>query len=176
MQQGALIHAFCEQIQWLDDTPPDASQLVEVARRMDADEQHIQHSLVQFQAMISRPEIQSLLSREYYTNRIQTDDGRQLELEVCREQPVMVTADERLVFGSIDRLVLFKDGLIPVAADIVDFKTDAIRNQDELTARVAHYRPQLEAYVCGIQRMLQIDAPKISARLVFLSSGKVVPL
>lgn len=175
MQQGTLIHAFFEQIQWLDDTPPDEHRLVQVARRLDADQQHIDHALRQFREMLARAEVRSLLSRGFYSHRVQST-GRPLELFVCREQTLMVTSEERLLFGSIDRLVLLKDGQIPVAADIIDFKTDSIRSPDELTDRVAYYRPQLEAYARGVHRMLQIDSTQITARIVFLATGEVVQI
>ncbi len=174
MQLGELIHAFFEQVQWLDLTPPTDDQLVEVVRGMDADEQHIQQSLERFHGMISRSDIRRLLSQSSYADRLRTVDGRQLELSVCCEQTVMVSDEERLMCGSIDRLVLINDGQIPIGADIIDFKTDGIRNADDLTARVTHYRPQLEAYARGVQRMLQIRADQITTRLVFLADGQIV--
>ena len=176
MQFGSLIHAFCEQVEWLDQDVPDDQRLIQVAERLDADPKHARNATTRFREMLSQPEIAALLSREYYSDRLNRRGGTTLKLEVRQEQPIMVAAEDRMVVGAIDRLVLFTDGDLPVGADVVDFKTDAVQTEDEMTRRVAHYRPQLDAYVQGVCEMLQLPKDSVTARLVFLSAGAVVRL
>ena len=77
--------------------------------------------------------------------------------------------------GVVDRLILiYKDGAL-VAADIIDFKTDAIA-KGELPAKVEFYRPQMEAYRHAIAIQYGIEQEQIATRLVFVGTGDVVNL
>ena len=71
--------------------------------------------------------------------------------------------------------LLLMDGDRPVAADLVDFKTDRVSpdRPEAIDARVAHYRPQLEAYRRAVARLLRLDAAQVSARLAFVEAGVV---
>ena len=59
--------------------------------------------------------------------------------------PFAIRRDDELVSGRIDRLVRIYDGSCLAAAEILDFKSDAIGRDDEaaLTERLEFYRPQL---------------------------------
>ena len=60
---------------------------------------------------------------------------------------INLVMNDRLIAGTIDRLVvLMKDGR-PYAAEIIDFKTDVYDNSMTLLwvqDRIEHHRPQLE--------------------------------
>jgi len=97
-----------------------------------------------------------------------------LSLEVVREQPIATLVDGRIMSGSIDRCVLgCRDGR-RVAADIIDFKTDAIHNDKHLARRVAYYRPQLQAYRVAVAAMTGLPAESIGARLMFVRIDRCV--
>ena len=68
-----------------------------------------------------------------------------------------VDNEGRLIQGSIDRVVLLYDGEIPVAADIIDFKTDA-----EIIGAADRHRDQLEAYRNAASQVFKIDPQNIS--------------
>jgi len=92
---------------------------------------------------------------------------------VFRELPFAVREEDMLLSGRIDRLVVLHDGDRPVAADLLDFKTDAISPGDSaaLEARTAFYRPQLAAYRRAAARLAGLPPERISARLVFTEPG-----
>ena len=77
--------------------------------------------------------------------------------------------------GSIDRLVIVKSGGQPIAADVIDFKTDEIPPGDAraLADKVEFYQPQLEAYRRVSAQMLHIDLKQVTGRIVFLNCGTV---
>jgi len=77
--------------------------------------------------------------------------------------------------GSIDRLVLMRQGGKVVAADVIDFKTDEIGSDGESTVRdrTEFYRPQVEAYQRAVSKMYRIESERIVGRLLFLSAGIV---
>jgi len=56
------------------------------------------------------------------------------------------------------------------AADITDYKTDAIAANDEpaLQSRVDYYRPQLAAYRRAASQFARLPESQIGTRLVFL--------
>ena len=80
--------------------------------------------------------------------------------------------------GSFDRIVWLGDGERTVAADVLDFKTDAILpgNAKALKERTDHYRPQLEAYKRAVSLLAQIPEDRVATRLVFTIAGRVVEL
>ncbi|MBC7354394.1 MAG: hypothetical protein H5U08_18720, partial [Thermogutta sp.] len=61
----------------------------------------------------------------------------------------------------------------PIAADVIDFKTDDI-TPDQLAARVEFYRPQLVMYREAAARWLHVPEDRVSARLVFTQPGEVI--
>jgi len=98
--------------------------------------------------------------------------------QVSRECPFAVREGDAILSGKMDRLVVLCDGDRAVAADVVDFKTDAVSADDPaaLESRVAWYRPQLEAYCRAAATLLGLGSDRVSARLVFTEPGLVVPV
>ena len=84
----------------------------------------------------------------------------------------------RLIAGSIDRLVLIYDGQQLVAAEILDYKTDAIARDDRsaLQHAIDRYRPQQQAYREAVAAIYGIPLAQIRARLVFLATGQIVSI
>ena len=76
----------------------------------------------------------------------------------------------RVLFGP---LRLWFMPLPPLAADILDFKTDAIDPKDPnaLKTKVNHYRPQIEAYRNAVVQMAGLPKSHVGARLLFVGSG-----
>ena len=58
------------------------------------------------------------------------------------------------------------------ALTVIDYKTDAVRSEEELAARAAYYRGQLSAYAAALRRIF--GKPVREGVLVFLSCGKEV--
>lgn len=66
----------------------------------------------------------------------------------------------------------------PIAADVLDFKTEAIADQDQhaLSEKVGLYRPQLQTYCQAVRKMAGAELQQISANVVLLEAGLVVPI
>ena len=66
-------------------------------------------------------------------------------------------------------------GATGVAADVIDFKTDAVGDDESaIEAAVETYRPQVEAYRRAVSSLFDIKPERISGRLVFVGAGVVV--
>ena len=64
-----------------------------------------------------------------------------------------------------------------VAAEIIDFKTDALDPSMSLlwlNHRVEHHRPQLEIYAQVVSKLFRIPTDRIATYLVMLSSDDLV--
>ena len=169
---GTLVHAWLEQIEWLDDGEPDESSLRKTAARLVAEigplAGQVDKPLAVFRQMLDRSEIRGLLTRP-------TSGG---DVKVLREHRFVIRQGDSLLDGSIDRLVLtLAEGQV-ASAEIVDYKTDAIDPGDAaaLADNVAFYRPQLEAYCQAVEQRYKLSPEQVTGLLVFLSVGKVVPL
>ena len=105
-------------------------------------------------------------------------DIKQPRWEVWRERPFAVRDDDAILRGAIDRMVVLYDVDRPIAADVLDYKTDTVAADDEdaLAARVEEYRPQLEAYRRAVAGMTGLEPSLISTRLAFVGPGVVRPV
>ena len=176
---GTLVHAFFEQVEWLDDFQIDRDALRKVAMSvLSPDESHlisIDNAIDEFEEMLSLSSVRSALSRSRYRYPQFGESADKVEID--NERLVNVVVDDQLVSGSIDRLaILLKDGQ-PFAAEIIDFKTD--RFDPNMTLlwledRVEHHRPQLEVYAQVVQRLFRIPRNRIRTYLVMLSTDDLV--
>ncbi|MCW1915273.1 UvrD-helicase domain-containing protein [Luteolibacter sp. GHJ8] len=120
---GNEVHAAFERIRWIDGDAIDLPG--NTAGQM-------------VRELLEVPEIRSVFLRE----------GREVELR--REQPVDTILDGKWLSGTIDRLHILRDSAGAVeAVEIVDFKTDAVSNGEELIAR---YAEQMAAYREAVSR------------------------
>jgi ATP-dependent helicase/nuclease subunit A len=167
LDRGTLIHAWFEQIAWLDDGPPDEQTLWQIAASMPNMRVSIDKALADFERMLTTGETARILRRDHY------EKAKPTRIEVHRERSFALRVDDTLVQGSIDRLVLLYRGEQVVSADIVDYKTDAVAADDpaSLAEKTAHYRPQLEMYRTAVAHLTGLPAAKITARLLFVGPG-----
>ncbi|MBM3985566.1 MAG: hypothetical protein FJ296_07760 [Planctomycetes bacterium] len=103
--------------------------------------------------------------------------------ELWRERAFLLVdreaGEEVLVPGAFDRVVLWRDASgAPLAAEIVDFKSDDVGTPDapdtaRLDARAAHYAPQLLAYRRALQQLTGLPPERIACRLLFLGADVV---
>ncbi|MEO6004509.1 MAG: UvrD-helicase domain-containing protein [Opitutus sp.] len=90
------------------------------------------------------------------------------ETAIWRERPFEVLVDGAWISGTFDRVLVHYDAAHrPVAADVIDFKTDRVGHDLAPGDSVLKHRPQMELYarVAGI--LTQLPAEKISSWLVF---------
>ena len=182
MARGKLLHACFELVTWLDQSVPTKSQLEVRLRKLDPTVSEFDSVLDSFYEMIKRDNVRNLLSLESYQetcllhfptpSQIIPDANR---VEVQNERPFAVRLESGILHGVIDRLVLVYEGNRLVAADVIDFKTDAISDSD-LQQRVDYYKPQLAGYRQAVSRFTKLPLEKISTKLVFLESGLLVNL
>jgi hypothetical protein len=169
MRRGSIMHAWLEQIAWLDDGVPGDSELHRIARRIDPglDSQDIAPILSEFRRSISHPAVRTALSRAAYApSAIASREVRFLHRE-----------GETIVEGSIDRLILVRGSHDIESAEVIDFKTDLQTSSSAVLAdRVSYYRPQLAAYCRAVGAMHRLRPGTVSGKLIFLESGKVVPV
>jgi ATP-dependent exoDNAse (exonuclease V) beta subunit len=74
--------------------------------------------------------------------------------------------------------VLLEDAGRVIAAEIIDYKTDAFDAQDEqqLSGKIAFYAPQLQAYRRAVAQMTKLPTDHIVATLLFLEAGVARPV
>ena len=187
--RGTLWHRWLQDITWLEDEVPDDNQLRQTAQEvLDATSTiDVEHELMQFRQLLDHPELAQVLRRQSYRPPAGLDavpglldrvtSGR-CRLRVRTERRFAVREDNTLMTGSIDRLVLISHEDILLAADITDYKTDAIAADDEpaLHSRIDYYRPQLAAYRRAASRFTGLAEKHIATRLVFLHASRIVDI
>lgn len=178
LDRGTLLHAWFELLSWLDDGAPSDAQLLSVARRLGQHGDDVARWMGEFRALLDQPVLRRLFTRDTYAADIATALGvavGECELRIQAERRFDVPADGGILSGSIDRLVLFCQSGVPVAADILDYKTDGLAPGDTaaLARLVDHYRDQLAAYVRAVSAIYDIPPARISTRLVLLATGEI---
>ncbi|MEO2047093.1 MAG: UvrD-helicase domain-containing protein [Pirellulales bacterium] len=185
LQRGTLIHAWFEQINWLEEGLPDEASLRLVAEKAitgSLDECDWPTLIDEFHQMCAQPQIAACLRRDAYAQYATTIDnfssqaenlGPTENLVVENERPIAIRDGEHLLTGHIDRLVTCYQQGRPVAAEILDYKTDAISDRTQLLEKVEYYRPQLEAYRRAVCQTFQLAESQVAAKLLFVTSGEV---
>ena len=181
--RGNVIHAWFEQIDWLDDgVLPTQAELLKVVEWTFLPEQQLRTLLVEFMSIVQRSSTQTALSTignsqlpqfQPFATDIQTGKAT---FRVEQERPFVLKRDGAIVQGTIDRLVLLELNGKPVAADILDFKTDRISENVNtwIADKVSHYGPQLEEYRNAVASCFRIPDDAISSRLMLLEADVVV--
>jgi ATP-dependent exoDNAse (exonuclease V) beta subunit len=183
---GTLYHAWFATIGWLDDAVPTEAILRGVAMKMRTELPaeiwgKLDEMLGRFHKWIEHPVIRGVLCRSAYADPTQAGfpaglariwTGALRPGSVEQERRFVVHDDKKFWNGSLDRVVWIVDGERTVAADVLDYKTDAIPGTDEaIAARTEHYRPQLEAYRRAVACLARIPEECIATRLVFTLAG-----
>ncbi len=186
--RGQLIHAWFEQIEWLDDGRPDQATLRRVADRVLASSGvasiDVDKQVARFDAMLDSPFIAGILSRNRYQDPNALDlsqgitqelVGGPLEATAENERGFAIHEGGQLLSGFVDRLVLLSQGPETVAAEIIDYKTDPLDADDakQVTDKVNFYAPQLNAYRRAVAKVTHLPAERIAARLLFVE-GEVL--
>jgi ATP-dependent exoDNAse (exonuclease V) beta subunit len=180
---GTLIHAWFEQVDWLDDGPPAEEVLLRAERRLEPHLLDVEDCRRNFRRMLKHPAVAAVLSRKTYLAMggimapaltPGTADG-DVALRVQQERHFAVPLGAEFVRGCIDRLVLLVRGDEVLAADIVDYKTDAVDslNPEVWAERVKGYRQQLRLYQRAVAHLYDLSPDRVTARLVFLGPGQV---
>jgi ATP-dependent exoDNAse (exonuclease V) beta subunit len=183
---GTLFHAWLAEIEWLEDGVPSDDALRRIAARLRAESganaDQVAEHIARFRQQLASKPIAELLSRRFYDSpanlglKLKAWPSGSIELSALRERAFAIRQEDALLSGSIDRLLVIKSGGKPIAADVIDFKTDEIASGDRkaLQARVEFYQPQMEAYRAAAARLLSLEVGQIGARVAFLSAGRVI--
>lgn len=182
---GTLFHAWLAEVAWLDDGLPSDEKLRRIAARLrgnsDISTGQIVTHLARLRGQLTAQAITEVLSRRFYDSpakmglKMKSWPKGAVEVVAQRERAFALQQEQKLMTGSIDRLVIVRSGGKPIAADVIDFKTDEIPPGDAraLAEKVEFYRPQLEAYREVSAQLLQIDLKQVGGRIVFLNYGTV---
>jgi len=187
---GTLYHVWFSMIGWLDDGTPTEDELRAAAEKMRAilpaeTLGDLNRLLTNFRTWLQKSAISGVLRRSAYADPKQSAFPAALApfwtrtivpQKVEQERRFLVRDGAKFWNGSFDRIVWLGDGEHTVAADVLDFKTDAIPPEDAkaLAARTAHYRPQLEAYRRAVAKLAQLPEERVATRLVFTEAARVV--
>jgi ATP-dependent exoDNAse (exonuclease V) beta subunit len=140
-----------------------------------------------FRAWLETSEVKSVLQRSAYAEPQKPAFPTKLKpfwsktiapRHVEQERRFLVSDGGQFWNGSFDRVVWLVEGERTVAAEVIDFKTDAIPagNPLALAERAEFYRPQLEAYRRAAARLSGLPEERIATRLVFTFAGRVIEI
>lgn len=177
--RGMLFHAWFEQIEWLDDGPPDDAVLRAAAQKLASSSDEVDGWLAEFYRCLKRPNLRDVLCRARYLDSKGALWSDQPEiraelaasaptLQVLRERTFAVRHADKLLTGAIDRLVLVRAGAGQlIAAEVVDFKTDALAPGAAGEAQLNEkYAPQLAAYRRGVSQITGLTPERVFTRLL----------
>jgi ATP-dependent exoDNAse (exonuclease V) beta subunit len=185
MTRGSILHSWFERVGWLEDGLPSDGELLRIAGKLATPEIDLVAEIGRFRRIIAHPAVAAVLSKHSdsdneslaFPAKIRTElRSPEVTRDLERERSVVVRDGDALVSGTIDRLTLFFRGEKLLAADILDYKTDSVATPDAIADRAATYRPQLEAYRRALSSITSLPWERISARLLFVEAGAIVPI
>jgi ATP-dependent helicase/nuclease subunit A len=163
MDHGTVAHAWLERMAWIEDGLPEPVALRAVAREVapHMPDDAVTAAAARLADQLAAPAVQAVLSRARYPH------GAIAETE----RPFLLREDDVLLEGIIDRLVLVREGGRVVAAEVIDYKTDAVTEAD-VDERAAHYVPQVHTYRRAVASMYGVQFSAVKGTLVFLQPGR----
>lgn len=175
-REGVLAHAALEAIEWLSSDSA-SEEIAKAAARAalashGATPQEIAQTMDRLDSWLREPALRRLFDPASYRDADLPDP----RVDLWRERAFAMRLEGGVVVGQIDRLVAVRSGNRTVRAEIVDFKTDRVRDRSDVEALAARHRPQLERYRAAIARRLALDATRITAQVAYLEAGLVLPL
>ena len=181
LTRGSIVHAWFERIGWLEEGPPDDADLLRAAAPWTTPEVDLAQEIARFRAMLDRPTVAAALSKQPFEPaalgfaRDICDElrGGNVTRTLDRERSFVVREGDTMVFGTIDRMTRYYRGGKLLAIDILDFKTDAVRDAAGIAQRAATYRPQLAAYRRAMAAVASLAPERIATRLLFVEPGVV---
>ena len=176
--RGLVVHAWFEQIGWLEDGAPSDDVLLAIARSQPCDGLDLPTMLGDFRTRLADSSVRSALLRSTYEKPQSLPDCKAClspgvsnpRWEAWQEREFLFRDKDVLIPGIIDRVTVLYDGTRPVGAEVLDFKTDALdaENREAIEERADHYRPQLHAYRRAVADLLGLPETRISTRLAFV--------
>ena len=117
MTRGSILHAWFEQIQWLEDGVPSDDELIRIAAKFATPEIDLASEIKRFRAMLVRPAVATALRRSSYDDPAAVGFPKTFCTELkskdvvkrlkCEQAFVVREANFLLVFGKADRIVYF---------------------------------------------------------------------
>ncbi len=160
---GTVIHKLFEMVSWLEDGVPSDEELFLAVASLSHDDHLLTEQITRFRTYIEQEQIAALFSRKGYG-----DNSR-----LFPEYSFVYRQESHLVTGTIDRLVLFDDESGRQRAEIIDFKSDLLRGEEQYEEKLSFYQPQLEAYQEAIMHLYGLAPSAVSLKLAFVQHGKV---
>ena len=168
-KRGELVHAWCKNIEWIEDGIGEDDHLRATALAMapDVPSDQISELIAEFRSRVAAEPVRMALSRPELPSDLFT------LVRVENEFPFVRCVGEEIQEGFIDRLVLIqRDGRI-VGAHVLDFKTDNIEPGDAetLALHTERYRPQIVAYCEVVREQYGLAHEDVRGELIFLGPG-----
>lgn len=175
-REGVLAHAALEALAWLP-AGPEGAQCAQSAARaalteIGATAEEMRQTLTRLERWLAQRAIGELFDEATYRSRA----AEAVQVELWRERAFAMRLADGIVEGRIDRLVAVRSGGRIARAEVIDFKTDRLRETGDVQALAERHRPQIESYRAAAARWFALAAEQVVARVVYLDSGQVVAL
>ena len=166
MERGTLWHLWCQQTRWIEE-PLDPEKLVATGRSICRNEERLRAEATRFHDALRRPAIDELF-RKAAMLESRSGLGADVTVDCMTESRFSMLVDGDWSTGSIDRLVLYRQGSRVVAADVIDFKTDMTGQASPLRSA---YCEQIRQYAAAVARIYGIEQGAVRRILAWLTTG-----
>jgi ATP-dependent exoDNAse (exonuclease V) beta subunit len=179
---GKLIHRWFEEVRtWIEEFEIDKDKLMKIAASSLTKDEMMQLQLDQqysrFVRYCESPAIRRVFGQERYQAWHQPSN---LRLEVSNERRFLISIEDQLIRGIIDRCVLGWDQDRVIRAEVIDYKTDSrpgnVNLETWIAQRVEHHSPQLQLYRKVLCRQFSLHPEMVQVTLVLLNEEKVIRL
>jgi ATP-dependent exoDNAse (exonuclease V) beta subunit len=160
---GSAVHALFECLTWVGEITEGELE-AKWSAALVGYEDFADEARAEVERSLDTPEIRALFERPSGSET----DGAEVWMEKRFE---MIVGEDQWVSGVFDRVNRFSD-----RAQIIDFKTNNVTNDEEIAKAVAHYRPQMETYRVALSRLTGLAPDKIDCLLIFTQPQRIVAI
>ncbi|MCL2742310.1 MAG: PD-(D/E)XK nuclease family protein, partial [Planctomycetaceae bacterium] len=168
MRRGTAIHKCFEftlnRDPFLEHSIPGKGELLQNCQEDETKELDWDEIIESFTKMCGNANVRKALSRSAYPadETVVTEHERRFIVKVKDDD------EDKIVNGTIDRLIIRRRGGKVVGVDIIDFKTGG-RNDE-------FYEPQMQLYRQSAVELYRIDESDVTVKLLYVSLGEAVPV
>ncbi len=159
---GSAIHSLFEQIEWIEDA--DIENIIEKWLETSTDTAEVKRDVCeQFRTSVQKAGIKAALSKPASSGIV----------NLWREKKFEIIKDGKIISGMFDRITIIRDiSGAPSQAVIIDYKSNIIQTDEQITAAIEKYRDQMFLYRQALSYILQLPEKMISCQIIFTHPGQ----
>ena len=164
--KGAAIHHLLAQISWLEEGKIEKFECKKLLEGFHLNDKTHRAVVEKFSSIIKSSNLSSIFSKQHY-NKLG-------ELQLYRELPFTVFAEDKLINGQFDRVLTIKNVGEPLEVIIFEYKTHEISDDSQKEELLEKSSRQVDLYKSSAASYFSTNKENISLKIVLTELEEII--